>query len=82
MTAALRIEQMTEQAEQLRAEREASRLSYRDSVPEDWHEEYDRLTRRMEPRAATSIIRDRIRRRTAEAALPAAEAVITDLRRY
>lgn len=72
---------MTESAEQ-HDEREASRLSYRGQVPGDWHDEYDRLTKRMLPRAAASLIRDRIRRRKVEAARPAAEAVLADLRRF
>ena len=70
---------MTEQQQQ--HEREAKRLSYRGSVPEDYREEYDRLTGRMHPHAATAIIRDRIRRRRAEAALPAAEAAMAELAR-
>lgn len=78
MTAA----ELAADAEQQRFEREARRLSYRGTVPEDAREEYDRLTRRMDPVAATAVLRDRARRRAAEAALPAAEVVIADLRRF
>lgn len=77
----LNIHQMVDDAEQRRTEREASRLSYRGSVPEDWKDEYDRLARRMQPRAAASVIRDRVRRRKAEAAIPVAEAVMSELGR-
>ncbi|MEV7607913.1 hypothetical protein AB0N61_00360 [Microbacterium sp. NPDC089320] len=80
MTTASRIEQMAAEADQQRAEREASRVSYRGSVPEDWQDEYDRVARRMQPRAAASVIRDRVRRRKAEAAIPVAEAVMSELR--
>lgn len=74
-------EQQPTDAEQ-RAEREAQRLSYRGNVPEAFREEFDRLTRRMNAQAAASVIRHRISRRKAEAALPAAEAVVAQLRRY
>jgi len=63
------------------SEREASRLSYRSGVPEDWRDEFDRLTRRMQPQRAAAVVRDRIRRRKAEAALPAAEAVMAGIGR-
>lgn len=80
MTATVRIEQMAAEADRQHAAHEASRLSYREGVPADWQEEYDRLSRRMQPRAAASIIRDRIRRRAVQAAIPAADAVIAELR--
>ncbi|MGM7671914.1 hypothetical protein [Microbacterium sp. A93] len=81
MTDDLTPEQQPTEADQQRTAREASRLSYRGQVPDDWHDEYDRLARRMQPQAAALIIRDRIRRRKVEAALPVADSVVADLRR-
>lgn len=72
--------QPTDPFEQQRAERESSRLSYRDHLPESWREDFDRLSRRMQPQAAAAIVRDRIRRRTIEAALPVADAVVANIR--
>lgn len=83
MTAAIDTKQQPEPTEaEVRAEREAYRLSYRSQVPEDWQDEYDRLTKRMVPRAAAAVIRERIRRRKTDAAVPVAEAVVAGLHRF
>lgn len=83
MTTAIDTKQRPEPTEaEARAAREASRLSYRSGVPADWQDEYDRLTKRQQPRAAAALIRERIRRRKTEAAIPVAEAVVAGLRGY